>query len=307
MPGTGRFAPSPSGELHIGNLRTAALAWMTARTTDRAFLLRIEDLDEQRSRAEHAERQIADLQSIGLDWDDEPVWQSTRLAEYRAALDELTTAGHTYECYCSRKEIREAQSAPHGDAGRYPGTCRELTAAERAERRSRGRPPAIRLRGQDAERSWDDLVTGRQTGVVDDVVLCRWDGALAYNLAVVVDDIWQDVDQIVRGDDLVDQTATQLLLTELLGGRHPSYVHVPLVVNSAGHRLAKRDSAVTLADLAAVGVSTQQVVELLLESFGDAVDPAARTLRDALPGFDLPNLPRELFPFPPQTGAGDDC
>ncbi|WP_106847950.1 tRNA glutamyl-Q(34) synthetase GluQRS [Blastococcus sp. Marseille-P5729] len=299
MPGTGRFAPSPSGELHVGNLRTAALAWLTARSTSRAFLLRIEDLDEQRSRPEHTERQIADLRAIGLDWDHEPVWQSTRLSEYRAALEKLAAAGHTYECYCTRKEIREAQSAPHGNVGRYPGTCRDLTAAQRAERRDRGRPPAIRLRGQDAERSWEDLVMGRRTGVVDDVVLCRWDGALAYNLAVVVDDVWQKVDQVVRGDDLADQTATQIMLTELLSGGAPSYGHVPLVVNAAGQRLAKRDGAVTLADLAATGVTPADVVMMLLGSFGDAVDPAARTLRDALPGFDLQKLPGGSFPFEP--------
>lgn len=297
MPGAGRFAPSPSGELHVGNLRTAALAWLVARSTGRRFLLRIEDLDEQRSRPEYAEGQIADLQAIGLDWDGEPVWQSTRLHEYRRALEELTAAGHTYECYCSRREIRDAQSAPHAGAGRYPGTCRALTAAQRAERRSAGRPPTIRLRGGDAERSWVDIVRGEQHGLADDVVLSRWDGALAYNLAVVVDDIWQDVDQLVRGDDLVDQTATQIVLIELLGGTSPSYGHVPLVVNQRGERLAKRDGAVTLTDLAAVGVSGADVVRRMLESFGPAVPAGTRDLAAAAAQFDLAVLPRAPWVF----------
>lgn len=306
MPGTGRFAPSPSGELHVGNLRTAALSWLVARSTGRAFLLRIEDLDEQRSREHHAQRQIADLQAIGLDWDTEPVWQSTRLDAYRQALDALVASGHTYECYCSRKEIREAQSAPHA-AGRYPGTCRDLTDAERAAKRAAtDRPPTIRLRGDDAQRSWDDLVLGFQTGVVDDVVLERWDGALAYNLAVVVDDLWQRVDQVVRGDDLVDQTATQLLLSELISQKKApliEYGHVPLVLNPEGRRLAKRDGAVTLGDLADPGVDTPEVVRTMLRSMGEAVQPGASTLREAIDGFDVTQLRRTPWTFTPPS----DC
>lgn len=282
------------------------LAWLVARASGRRFLLRVEDIDEQRCRPEHAARQLADLRAVGLDWDDEPVWQTTRLEAYREALGTLTSAGHTYECYCSRREIREAQSAPHGAAGRYPGTCRELSTGQRDQRRrSSGRPPAIRLRGADAERGWDDLVLGAQRGVVDDVVLQRWDGALAYNLAVVVDDLWQDVDQVVRGDDLVDQTATQILLTELLGtasGGPIEYGHVPLVVNARGERLAKRDGAVTLTDLTAAGVSADQVVENLLGSFGAAVPAGARSLADAVQSFDLSALPRA--PWNWQTPAG---
>lgn len=303
MPGTGRFAPSPSGELHLGNLRTAALAWLLARSSGRAFLLRIEDLDQQRSSPQHARRQIADLAALGLDWDGEPLWQSTRLPAYRTALSGLVAAGETFECYCSRKEIRQAQSAPHAGSGRYPGTCRTLTAADRAQRRDAGRPATIRLRGGDVERRWTDLVHGPQSGVVDDVVLQRWDGALAYNLAVVVDDLQQRVDQVVRGDDLIEQTATQLRLIELLGGAAPQYAHVPLVVNPRGDRLAKRDGAVSMTGLRAAGWTTCEVRRLLLRSLEPAVPAGVDTLAAAARGFDVARLPRAPWVFSPPDGC----
>lgn len=303
MSGTGRFAPSPSGELHVGNLRTAALAWLAARSSRRSFLLRIEDLDEQRSRAEHAARQLADLASIGLDWDAEPIHQSSRLADYQDALNHLIADGYTFECFCSRQEIREAQSAPHAGSARYPGTCRALSDTERARQRRSARPATIRLRANDVERGWHDLVLGAQTGLADDVVLRRWDGALAYNLAVVVDDTWQTVDQVVRGDDLVDQTATQILLAELLGGAIPDYGHVPLVVNAQGRRLAKRDGAVTLTDLRARGVSPEQVVQQILDSLGPAAPRNATDFAAAADGFDPAQLPRAPWVFTPPVGC----
>lgn len=303
MSGTGRFAPSPSGELHLGNLRTAAIAWLVARASGRGFLLRIEDLDEQRCRPEYAARQLDDLAAIGLDWDAEPIRQADRLDEYRRVLDRLIAHGRTFECYCSRRQIRRAQSAPHGNVARYPGTCRALTRAERELRRREGRPATIRLRAESAERSWHDLVRGPQSALADDVVLQRWDGALAYNLAVVTDDLWQGVNQVVRGDDLVDQTASQLLLTELLGGAPPEYGHVPLVLNAAGRRLAKRDGAVPLADLRALGRTAGDVVRVILDSLGPAVPSGADSLRAALEGFDVAALPRPPWVFTPPAGC----
>lgn len=299
MPGTGRFAPSPSGELHVGNLRTAVIAWLAARSSGRAFLLRIEDLDEQRSRPEHIARQIADLRALGVDWNDEPVLQSQRLAGYRVALDDLTARGHTFECFCSRREIREAQSAPHGDQGRYPGTCRELSDAERAARWRAGRTPAVRLRADGAERDWEDFVLGPRRGVADDVVLARWDGALAYSLAVVVDDLAQGVDQVVRGDDLADQTATQIVLAELMGGASPAFGHVPLVLGPTGARLAKRDGAVTLGELAERGIGPREVLARMLGSLGPAVPDGVRTLEEAARGFELARLPRDPWVLVP--------
>ncbi|MFV0534347.1 MAG: tRNA glutamyl-Q(34) synthetase GluQRS [Cumulibacter sp.] len=300
MSGAGRFAPSPSGDLHIGNLRTAAMAWLTARSLRQTFLLRVEDLDTQRSRTSFADRQLADLHAIGIDWDGEVVRQSQRTSLYREALDVLVRGGHTFECFCSRKDIREAQSAPHADAARYPGTCRELSEGERAHRRSFGRPPTIRLRSPRREYAWEDLVLGARASTPDDVVLARWDGALAYNLAVVVDDIDQGVDQIVRGADLADQTATQLHLIELLSGTTPEYAHVPLVLNSHGQRLSKRDGAVTLADCAARGMSREGVVAQILDSIGTV---GRGSLREAVADFALADVPTAPWIFVPPA----DC
>ena len=250
MTGAGRYAPSPTGELHLGNLRTALLAWLFARSTDRRFLLRIEDLDTERVRVGLADQQRADLEALGLDFDGEPVLQSGRGPAYAAALEAL--AGRTYECFCTRREIAEAASAPHGVVGRYPGTCRDLTRAQRAERRQ-ARTPALRLRAEEAEQAVSDLLHAEVHGVVDDIVVRRNDGVAAYHLAVVVDDADSGVDQVVRGDDLLPSAISQAYLARLLGHAPPTYAHVPLAVNTQGRRLAKRDGAVTLADLGALG------------------------------------------------------
>ncbi|MGW9551077.1 tRNA glutamyl-Q(34) synthetase GluQRS [Citricoccus zhacaiensis] len=359
----GRYAPSPSGDLHLGNLRTAILAWLYARHSDRTFLLRIEDLDRVRSGAEA--QQVADLAAIGLTWDAEPVRQSERIHLYEDALTALGGAGGKdaldsgliYECYCSRKDIAEATSAPHlaphdaapsaphppaeataptgpGGAaplllppGSYPGTCRNLTESER-ERRRAERPAALRINaaraaglpdGQAPVHRITDRLNGTVEAAVDDFVLRRNDGAYAYNLAVVVDDLAQGVDQVVRGDDLLSSTPRQDWLARLLAERtsrpapETEYVHVPLVLNAAGQRLAKRDGAVTLADLAALpassahgdqgsddGWSPERVRDLLLDSLGLPAGPLDRALTrfdpDAVPGSPwTPPLP------PPQT------
>src|SRR4051794_31455740 len=191
----GRFAPSPTGVLHLGNLRTALLAWLFARSAGGRFLMRVEDLDRQRSRPELEAEQLADLAAIGLDWDGPVVRQADRLGLYGDALASLDKAGLVYPCWCTRAEIREAASAAHGPLpeGAYPGTCRELTAPQRAERERSGRPPALRLRAGGEAVSFVDRVLGPVTGVVDDFVLRRGDGTFAYNLAVLVDDAEQGV------------------------------------------------------------------------------------------------------------------
>ena len=186
----GRFAPSPTGTLHLGNLRTALLAWLFARSAGGRYLVRMEDLDPARVRPGSAEEQLADLAAIGLDWDGEVVFQSSRLERYAEALERLRADGHVYECFCTRAEIRAAASAPHGPLpeGAYPGTCLDLPAAELVERRASGRPPALRVRGGAARVGFEDRLLGPVEGVVDDFVVRRNDGAPAYNLAVVVDD-----------------------------------------------------------------------------------------------------------------------
>ncbi|WP_280383205.1 tRNA glutamyl-Q(34) synthetase GluQRS [Nocardia wallacei] len=295
FPGAGRFAPSPSGDLHLGNLRTAVLAWLFARSTGRAFRLRVEDLDRVRPGAE--ERQLADLAALGLQWDPPVIRQSQCQDRHRAAIDTLTAAGLTYECYCTRREIQQAVTAPHGPMGAYPGTCRDLTEAERAARRAEGRPTALRLRSETTEFEVIDEIHGRYRGLVDDLVLRRGDGTPAYNLAVVVDDDAQGIDQVVRGDDLLPSTPRQAYLATLLGLAIPRYAHVPLVLNRGGKRLAKRDGAVTLADRAALGETPRQVFALLADSLGyRASDPA-----ELLELFDPATLPREPWTLDPDN------
>jgi len=294
--GAGRYAPSPNGELHVGNLRTALLAWLFARSTGRRFLLRIEDLDAARVRAGMADQQLADLAALGITFDGEPMVQSQRLAAYHHAL--LKLADKTYECFCSRREIAEAASAPHGSVARYPGTCRNLTKAERIDRRRR-RQPALRLRADGAVQTVHDLVHGDNTAEVDDVVLLRNDGVPAYNLAVVVDDGFSGVDQVVRGDDLLPVAATQAFLAELLGYPSPIYAHLPLAVNAEGARLAKRDGAVTLPELAAVGLEPKTVLGLIAVSL-DLASPGEQASPDALLGrFDPERIPRRPWVVPP--------
>lgn len=291
MTSAGRFAPSPSGELHVGNLRTAMLAWLFARSTGRRFLLRVEDLDRARAGAEA--QQLRDLAAIGVSWDGDPVRQTDRGPLYAAAIGRLAAAGLTYECFCTRREIQEAPSAPHAPQGAYPGTCRKLSTAEVAFRRS-VRPAAVRLRSSVTEWTVRDAMHGTFTGVVDDFVLRRNDGVTAYNLAVVVDDAEQGIDQVVRGDDLLPSTPRQAYLASLLNMPVPEYVHVPLVVNADGARLAKRDGAVTLGDLAAVGIPVDAVRRMILDSLELQTD----SLESALGAFDPAALPRGPWVWP---------
>ncbi|WP_281876798.1 tRNA glutamyl-Q(34) synthetase GluQRS [Nocardia sputorum] len=286
-PGAGRYAPSPSGDLHLGNLRTALLAWAFARSTGRRFLLRIDDLDRVRPGAE--QRQVDDLAAIGVNWDGPVVRQSERLPQYAAAIERLTAAGLTYECFCTRREIQKAATAPHGPMGAYPGTCRALSAAQRDRLRAEGRPAALRLRAMATEFEVRDELHGRYRGPVDDVVLRRGDGIPAYNLAVVVDDADQGVDQVVRGDDLLPSTPRQAYLATLLDLPVPHYAHVPLVLNTQRRRLAKRDGAVTLRERLALGNTPEDVVSALAASLGFT----ATSSSELLARFDTRRLPRE--------------
>ena len=297
-PTAGRFAPSPTGPLHIGNLRTALLAWLFARSQGAAFLLRIEDLDPDRSKPEHEERQLADLRALGIDWDGEPVRQSARASLYaealaaargrRAGLSRAGAAG-------PRSARRPRRRTTTCREGAYPGTCRNLTAAERAEReRTAERPPALRLDARAERVSFEDRLHGEVEGVVDDIVLRRWDGTHAYNLAVVVDDAEQEIREVVRGDDLLETTPRQLLLARLLGYAEPRHAHVPLVLGPDGARLAKRHGAVTLADRAKLGESSEETLSQdrpePRTGHGGRAGDAART---SIARFDPDRLPRE--------------
>lgn len=291
---TGRFAPSPTGRLHLGNLRTALIAWLFARHRGGRFLLRFEDLDTASIRTEHYGTQADDLRALGLVWDGEPVLQSGRVELYEAAIEQLIAADLVYRCYCSRKDIRDATQAPNGlyRSRLYPGTCRDLAEAEHRRREAAGRAPALRMRAAGRSLGFDDLVCGRFESDLDDFVVRRGDGTPAYNLAATVDDLEQGVDVVVRADDLLDSTPRQIALIEALDERPLRYAHVPLMLHD-GDRLAKRHGAVTLEDRVSLGQSPAQVRSVLAASLGlcevgeilDADELATR--------FDPSTLPRE--------------
>ncbi len=301
-PATGRFAPSPTGPLHVGNLRTAVLAWLFARSTGSTFLLRIEDLDRVASRDEHVRSHVADLRALGIDWDGEVVRQSGRFDRYEAALARLDADGLLYPCYCTRREVQAAVAAPHGPSpeGAYPGTCRHLTATDRAACEADGRRPSWRVRAGGERVEVSDRLHGRFAGLIDDFVVRRADGVPAYQVAVVADDHDQGVAEVVRGDDLLDTTPRQVWLARRLGLAVPTYAHVPLVVGPDGQRLAKRHGAVTLAELRGRGVEPPAVLGAMAASLGLVPGGVPVTsVADLLAGFDPERVPRDPWRFDP--------
>jgi len=296
----GRFAPSPTGPLHLGNLRTALVAWLCARSSGSRFAVRMEDLDAAVCRPEHEHGQLADLAALGLDWDSAVVRQSERHGLYDEAIARLTAQGRTYPCWCTRREIQAAASAPNGAApeGAYPGTCLTLTHAQLARFEAQGRRAALRLRADDALVSFVDGLCGPVSAVVDDVVLRRNDATPAYNLAVVVDDAAQGVQHVVRADDLLLSTPRQLHLGALLGLPAPTYTHVPLAIAPDGTRLAKRHGAVTLADRAAGGEEPAAVLARLAASLDLAEPGESVTAADLVARFDPARLPRQPWVVP---------
>ena len=302
----GRFAPSPTGPLHLGNARTALLAWLAARAERSSFVMRVEDLDGPRVRPGLETLILSELRWLGLDWDEgpdvggprAPYRQSERRASYQAALDRLRADGAVYPCFCSRAEIAAASRAPHGpgDEGpRYPGTCRGLSPAEVADH-ARRRPPAWRLRAEAGEVAFEDGVHGRRAfdvaAEVGDFVVARADGVAAYQLAVVVDDAAMGIEEVVRGDDLLSSTARQLLLYRALSLPPPRFAHVPLVVGEDGARLAKRHGALSVGELRARGVDPRRVAGLLAALSGLAGGDLPIDPRQLVDGFSLSRLPR---------------
>ncbi|MDR2974206.1 MAG: tRNA glutamyl-Q(34) synthetase GluQRS [Propionibacteriaceae bacterium] len=301
----GRFAPTPSADLHLGNLRTAVVAWLTARASGRGFLIRIEDLDQPRlPQADTiAARQLADLATLGIDHDQTVVRQRDRTDRYVAALAGLD--GLIYECFCSRKDVAEATRAPHGATAHYPGTCRHLSPTER-DRRRRIRPPAWRINADAAQMSVTDLLHGQYSATVDDFIVRRADGVFSYNFAVVVDDGLQEVDQVVRGEDLLESAPRQAWLAHQLGLPVPNYLHVPLVLATDGSRLAKRDRSASLDGLGTTGISASAVLSHIASSLGLTQPGEPVKLPELVERFDPTALPRQPWLVDPSSWVTSD-
>lgn len=266
-----RFAPSPTGLIHLGNAFSALTAWRRARDRGGRFVLRIEDIDQTRCRPEYATAMIDDLRWLGLDWDGPVLRQSERLGVYAEAIERLRAMGLEYPCFCSRADIAAAASAPHGPHGViYPGTCRHLSEAERARRMAR-EPFAWRLDvaaavAHTGPLAWHDAEAGRiEATPLDggDIVVGRKEIGISYHLAVVIDDAAQGVTEVVRGADLFDATHVQRLLQALLGLPVPDYCHHRLVTDHAGKRLAKREGAATIREMREAGARPEVVREML--------------------------------------------
>lgn len=305
----GRFAPSPSGRIHLGNIFCCLLAWLSARQKAGKIVLRIEDLDTARCPRRYADQMIADLRWLGLDWEEGPeaagtsgpYFQSRRTALYQAALEKLEALDLVYPCFCTRAELHAA-SAPHREDGLsiYAGTCRKLTAAEQAER-ARYRPPALRLRTCDKEFSFIDGHMGyygenleRDCG---DFLLRRSDGLFAYQLAVVVDDAAMGVTEVVRGADLLSSTPRQLYLYHLLGLTPPEFFHLPLLLAPDGRRLSKRDADAGLDELRERTTAEELLGKLAwLAGFHPSGEPCSAT--DLLEEFSWEKVPRKNLRLP---------
>ncbi len=305
-PVRGRLAPSPTGHLHLGNAWSFLLCWLAVRSAGGRLVLRMEDIDPERSRPHFVTDIIDDLAWLGLDWDEgpdlggpfAPYTQSERLDRYAQVIDLLADMGRTYPCYCTRKELRTMASAPHlEDVGPiYPGTCLGLSPSERREREAQGRRPALRLHGGE-DVHFRDLVHGEiRLGWAEcggDFPLRRSDGVIAYQLAVAVDDMDQRISLVVRGADILPCTPRQLLLFRLMGVPEPRYAHVPLLLDHEGNRLAKRHQSCELRALRARGITARAVVGHLAFCAGLLPVSAAAAPRELLDGFEWGKIPRD--------------
>lgn len=299
----GRYAPSPTGFLHLGNARTALLAWLQARSLGADFVMRVEDLDSRRCKGEFIEANLAELKWLGLEWDEgpnvggpfKPYVQSERHDLYQKALHTLVEKGFLFECYLSRKDLREVSSAPHGHMLPYGETERRLNDDLKAQKIREGKTPSLRFRADAQTKSFQDNFLGKQRFEVGDFIVKRADGEWAYQLAVVVDDIGMQISHVLRGDDLLSSTATQLLLYEALDAALPSFSHVPLLLDASGERMAKRKGSLTLSALMEKRVSNKRVIGLLSYSLGLSQELQELSVNEALERFDLSLVPKTAF------------
>lgn len=286
-----RFAPSPTGKMHPGHARTALLTWLQARKQGGQIVMRIEDIDRPRVVEGAADEICRDYEWLGLEWDEGPQFQSGHDPSYERALATLEAAGLVYPCTCSRKDIAQIASAPHGEEGpRYPGTCRHgVTRPDR--------PPAFRFRFGDPSPGFEDALCGLfpEGEVGGDFVLRRADGIWAYQLAVVVDDAESAISEVIRGADLVTSTPRQIALYRALGYPIPRFVHVALVVDADGNRLATRHGATSIAALREAGRSAEEVIGELACSLGLTATPAPIRAEELVSSFELSKIARSSF------------
>ena len=298
---TGRFAPTPSGRLHLGNILCAMLAYLSARSKGGRFLLRIEDVDIPRCPRRLAQQCIDDLTWLGFTWDEAPLYQSDRGDVYAAALDRLAEGGHTYPCFCTRAQLMSLAAPNLGDTQViYQRTCAHLSPEEAAEK-AKTRAPAIRLRVPDEDVSFTDGLFGPQTENLErdcgDFILRRSDGLYGYQLAVVVDDAMSGVTEVVRGRDILSATPRQLYLQRLLGVDAPAYVHIPLLVDAQGRRLAKRDKDLDLTALAQ-RFTPADILGMLAYSAGLLDEVRPMTLEGLIPLFDWRKVKKDDLRLP---------
>ncbi|MBR1448145.1 MAG: tRNA glutamyl-Q(34) synthetase GluQRS [Prevotella sp.] len=285
----GRFAPSPTGRMHLGNVFSALLSWLSVKAKGGEWLLRIEDIDPQRSRQAYADLLMADLQWLGLEWDGEPVYQSRRSDIYQHYFEALRQQGMTYPCYCTRADLLATQ-APHESDGRvvYAGTCRHLPPQP-------GKAAATRLVVPDSDITFTDGHYGQQTvnlaSHVGDFIIRRKDGAWAYQLAVVVDDALMGITEVVRGRDLLLSSPQQIYVARLLGFPSPRFIHLPLLCNAAGQRLSKRDQSLDMESLRQ-RYTPQQLIGLLACLAGLQPDASPVSAQALAAGFSWDRVPR---------------
>ena len=295
-PPTGRFAPTPSGRLHLGNILCAMLAYLSARSQGGRFLLRIEDVDVPRCPRRLAQQAIDDLRWLGFTWDEEPLYQSDRTDIYRAALERLMEAGHIYPCFCTRAQLMSLAAPNLGDTQVvYNRACAALTPEEAAER-AKTRAPAMRLRVPEEEISFVDGLFGAQRENLardcGDFILRRSDGLYGYQLAVVVDDALSGVTEVVRGRDILSATPRQIYLQRLLGCPQPEYVHIPLLTDAQGRRLAKRDKDLDLTALSQ-RYAPEDILGWLACSAGLLPEVRPATLESLIAVFDWAKVKRD--------------
>ena len=286
----GRYAPSPTGYLHLGNARTALVAYWHTKSRGGSFVMRVEDLDSARSKPDMIGANLDELRWLGLDWDEgpdvggphAPYVQSQRHPLYEKVLSKLEAQGHTFKCYLSRKDLRETAAAPHGQMLVYGAREREQNERARMQKIAEGKSPSLRFRVDEERVTFTDALQGEQRQSVGDFIIKRSDSEWAYQLAVVADDIAMGITEIVRGDDLLQSTAAQLLLYKALGATPPTFLHVPLLMDGTGERMAKRKGSLTLTSLKEQGVTAQRVVGLLAYTLGLIPELAGLSVEEGL-------------------------